>query len=79
MAVRFGLAATEAVADRRSGFQTKQWDIYSRLYKKVVFLALLELILDLMFIIENMLLLAFVSFFTAKVLNTHPLTVKPLI
>ncbi|OWM75756.1 hypothetical protein CDL15_Pgr021921 [Punica granatum] len=35
VAVSFGLAASEAVADRRSSFQTKRWEAYARLYKKV--------------------------------------------
>ncbi|KAJ6433859.1 hypothetical protein OIU84_017542 [Salix udensis] len=35
VAVSFGLAASEAVADRRSSFQIKQWEAYARLYKKV--------------------------------------------
>ncbi|KAJ6763355.1 hypothetical protein OIU79_023994 [Salix purpurea] len=35
VAVSFGLAASEAVADRRSSFQKKQWEAYARLYKKV--------------------------------------------
>ncbi|KAF3432676.1 hypothetical protein FNV43_RR23778 [Rhamnella rubrinervis] len=35
VAVSFGLAASEAVADRRSPFQMKQWEAYARLYKKV--------------------------------------------
>uniref|UniRef100_A0A6N2KKB8 GTP diphosphokinase n=1 Tax=Salix viminalis TaxID=40686 RepID=A0A6N2KKB8_SALVM len=34
VAVSFGLAASEAVADRRSSFQIKQWEAYARLYKK---------------------------------------------
>lgn len=34
VAVSFGLAASEAVADRRS-FQIKRWEAYARLYKKV--------------------------------------------
>lgn len=36
VAVSFGLAASEAVADRRSSFQTKRWEAYARLYKKVM-------------------------------------------
>ncbi|KAJ4842139.1 hypothetical protein Tsubulata_024256 [Turnera subulata] len=35
VAVSFGLAASEAVADRRSSFQIKRWEAYGRLYKKV--------------------------------------------
>ncbi|MED6218088.1 hypothetical protein PIB30_023803 [Stylosanthes scabra] len=35
VAVSFGLAASEAVADRRSSFQTKRWEAYAQLYKKV--------------------------------------------
>ncbi|KAG6752115.1 hypothetical protein POTOM_044334 [Populus tomentosa] len=35
VAVSFGLAASEAVADRRSSFQIKQWEAYARLFKKV--------------------------------------------
>ncbi|XP_021903302.1 uncharacterized protein LOC110818655 isoform X2 [Carica papaya] len=35
VAVSFGLAASEAVAERRSSFQTKRWEAYARLYKKV--------------------------------------------
>ncbi|KAI6672160.1 hypothetical protein NL676_000066 [Syzygium grande] len=35
VAVSFGLAASEAVADRRSSFQTKRWEAYANLYKKV--------------------------------------------
>ncbi|CAN4089402.1 unnamed protein product [Withania somnifera] len=35
VAVSFGLAASEAVADRRSSSQTKRWEAYARLYKKV--------------------------------------------
>ncbi|KAK4776715.1 hypothetical protein SAY86_005403 [Trapa natans] len=35
VAVSFGLAASEAVADRTSSFQTKRWEAYARLYKKV--------------------------------------------
>lgn len=38
VAVSFGLAASEAVADRRSSFQIKRWEAYARLYKKVWFL-----------------------------------------
>ncbi|XP_021684288.2 uncharacterized protein LOC110667680 isoform X2 [Hevea brasiliensis] len=34
VAVSFGLAASEAVADRRSSFQIKRWEAYARLYKK---------------------------------------------
>ncbi|KAJ1390873.1 hypothetical protein SESBI_37116 [Sesbania bispinosa] len=34
VAVSFGLAASEAVADRRS-FQIKRWEAYAQLYKKV--------------------------------------------
>ena len=37
VAVSFGLAASEAVADRRSSFQIKRWEAYARLYKKVDF------------------------------------------
>ncbi|PON62440.1 RelA/SpoT family [Trema orientale] len=35
VAVSFGLAASEAVADRRSSSQMKRWEAYARLYKKV--------------------------------------------
>ncbi|KAI4320102.1 hypothetical protein MLD38_033615 [Melastoma candidum] len=35
VAVSFGLAASEAVAERRSYFHTKQWEAYAKLYKKV--------------------------------------------
>ncbi|CAL2244151.1 unnamed protein product [Prunus armeniaca] len=35
VAVSFGLAASEAVADRKSPFQIKRWEAYARLYKKV--------------------------------------------
>ncbi|GAA0140211.1 pyrophosphatase [Lithospermum erythrorhizon] len=35
VAVSFGLAASEAVADRRSSNQIKRWEAYARLYKKV--------------------------------------------
>lgn len=35
VAVSFGLAASEAVADRRSS-QTKRWEAYASLYKKVL-------------------------------------------
>jgi hypothetical protein len=35
VAVSFGLAASEAVADRRSSFQIKRWEAYARLYKQV--------------------------------------------
>nr|XP_016513112.1 PREDICTED: uncharacterized protein LOC107830146 [Nicotiana tabacum] len=35
VAVSFGLAASEAVADRRSSSQTKRWEAYASLYKKV--------------------------------------------
>ncbi|XP_022748476.1 uncharacterized protein LOC111298042 [Durio zibethinus] len=35
VAVSFGLAASEAVANRRSSFQIKRWEAYARLYKKV--------------------------------------------
>ncbi|KAL1316890.1 uncharacterized protein [Arachis hypogaea] len=35
VAVSFGLAASEAVADRRSSFQIKRWEAYAQLYKKV--------------------------------------------
>jgi len=34
VAVSFGLAASEAVADRRS-FHIKRWEAYARLFKKV--------------------------------------------
>jgi hypothetical protein len=36
VAVSFGLEASEAVAERRSSFQTNRWEDYARLYKKVV-------------------------------------------
>ncbi|XP_021762008.1 uncharacterized protein LOC110726789 isoform X2 [Chenopodium quinoa] len=36
VAVSFGLAASEAVADRRTSFQIKRWEAYARLYKKVL-------------------------------------------
>ncbi|KAK8937386.1 hypothetical protein KSP39_PZI011795 [Platanthera zijinensis] len=35
VAVRFGLEASNAVAERRSSFQLKRWEVYARLYKKV--------------------------------------------
>ncbi|XP_078162447.1 uncharacterized protein LOC144557748 isoform X1 [Carex rostrata] len=35
VAVSFGLEASEAVAERRSSFQTTRWEAYARLYKKV--------------------------------------------
>ncbi|XP_057970737.1 uncharacterized protein LOC131159674 isoform X2 [Malania oleifera] len=35
VAVSFGLAASEAVVNRRSSFQIKRWEAYARLYKKV--------------------------------------------
>ncbi|XP_019195045.1 PREDICTED: uncharacterized protein LOC109188865 isoform X1 [Ipomoea nil] len=35
VAVNVGLAASEAVADRRSSNQIKRWEAYARLYKKV--------------------------------------------
>ncbi|KAK4433196.1 putative GTP diphosphokinase RSH2, chloroplastic [Sesamum alatum] len=35
VAVSFGLAASEAVAERRSSYQIKRWDAYANLYKKV--------------------------------------------
>lgn len=35
VAVSFGLEASEAVAERRSSFQTNRWESYARLYKKV--------------------------------------------
>ncbi|OVA12056.1 HD/PDEase domain [Macleaya cordata] len=35
VAVSFGLEASEAVADRRSSFQIKRWEVYANLYKKV--------------------------------------------
>ncbi|WCJ27938.1 GTP pyrophosphokinase [Euphorbia peplus] len=35
VAVGFALAASEAVADRRSSFPRKRWEAYARLYKKV--------------------------------------------
>lgn len=41
VAVSFGLAASEAVADRRSSSQIKRWEAYARLYKKVDLLFLL--------------------------------------
>jgi hypothetical protein len=44
VAVSFGLAASEAVADRRSSFQIKQWEAYARLYKKVELLHFLYLL-----------------------------------
>lgn len=36
VAVSFGLEASEAVAERRSSFQTTRWEAYARLYKKVL-------------------------------------------
>lgn len=36
VAVSFGLAASEAVADRRSSSQMKRWEAFARLYKKVI-------------------------------------------
>ncbi|XP_043695135.1 probable GTP diphosphokinase RSH2, chloroplastic isoform X3 [Telopea speciosissima] len=35
VAVSFGLAASEAVADRKYSFQLKRWEAYARLFKKV--------------------------------------------
>ncbi|GMH09101.1 hypothetical protein Nepgr_010941 [Nepenthes gracilis] len=35
VAVSFGLAASEAVAERGRAFQIKRWEAYARLYKKV--------------------------------------------
>ncbi|KAL3651221.1 hypothetical protein CASFOL_004223 [Castilleja foliolosa] len=35
VAVSFGLAASEAVAERRSPYQIKRWEAYANLYKKV--------------------------------------------
>ncbi|GAB4858189.1 hypothetical protein Ancab_009586 [Ancistrocladus abbreviatus] len=35
VAVSFGLAASEAVAERRQTFQMKRWEAYARLFKKV--------------------------------------------
>ncbi|KAL2551169.1 uncharacterized protein Fot_12699 [Forsythia ovata] len=35
VAVSFGLAASEAVADRRSSCPMKRWEVYASLYKKV--------------------------------------------
>ncbi|KAK6118486.1 hypothetical protein DH2020_047753 [Rehmannia glutinosa] len=35
VAVSFGLAASEAVAERRSSYQIKRWEAYANLYKKV--------------------------------------------
>ncbi|XP_042478811.1 uncharacterized protein LOC122059842 isoform X2 [Macadamia integrifolia] len=35
VAVSFGLATSEAVADRRYSFQLKRWEAYARLFKKV--------------------------------------------
>ncbi|GER50532.1 Guanosine-3',5'-bis(Diphosphate) 3'-pyrophosphohydrolase [Striga asiatica] len=35
VAVSFGLAASEAVAERRSPYQLKRWEAYANLYKKV--------------------------------------------
>ncbi|KAJ8650556.1 hypothetical protein MRB53_003579 [Persea americana] len=35
VAVSFGLGASEAVAERRSSFRVKRWEVYARLYKKV--------------------------------------------
>lgn len=40
VAVSFGLAASEVVADRRSSLQMKRWEAYARLCKKVEFLRL---------------------------------------
>ncbi|GFQ02189.1 ADP-ribosylation factor [Phtheirospermum japonicum] len=37
VAVSFGLAASEAVAERRSPYQIKRWEAYANLYKKVMF------------------------------------------
>ena len=42
VAVSFGLAASEAVADRRSSFQIKRWEAYARLYKKVCHLMYID-------------------------------------
>ncbi|KZV40939.1 hypothetical protein F511_05184 [Dorcoceras hygrometricum] len=35
VAVSFGQAASEAVAERRSSYQIKSWEVYANLYKKV--------------------------------------------
>ncbi|XP_042478813.1 uncharacterized protein LOC122059842 isoform X4 [Macadamia integrifolia] len=35
VAVSFGLATSEAVADRRYSFQLKRWEAYARLFKKI--------------------------------------------
>ena len=35
VAVSSGMAAPEAVADRKSSCQVKRWESYARLYKKV--------------------------------------------
>ncbi|KAL3837972.1 hypothetical protein ACJIZ3_022563 [Penstemon smallii] len=35
VAVSFGLASSEAVAERRSSYQIKRWEAYANLYKKV--------------------------------------------
>lgn len=37
VAVSFALAASEAVADRRSSYQLKRWEAYAMLHKKVEF------------------------------------------
>ena len=37
VAVSFALAASEAVADRRSSYQLKRWEAYAMLHKKVDF------------------------------------------
>lgn len=47
VAVSFGLGASEAVAERRSSFRVKRWEVYARLYKKVDFYFLVSQSLDL--------------------------------
>lgn len=42
VAVSFALAASEAVADRRSSYQLKRWEAYAMLHKKVEFTDLLH-------------------------------------
>lgn len=45
VAVGFGLAASEAVADRRYSFQMRRWEAYATLYKKVGFVIVLAFLL----------------------------------
>lgn len=41
VAVSFSLEASEAVAELRSSFQSKRWEAYARLHKKVNVMAIL--------------------------------------